>query len=135
MPADPRPSMPFLRITPGDARKVAIEPGHLSALLATHGSLEVRWFAPDPAKPQTPHDRDEIYVVASGSCEVWRAGVSAPFAEDSSLSVAGEDRITVHPGDVIFVPAGTEHQFEAMSSDFGTWMIFYGPEGGEAVMP
>jgi hypothetical protein len=29
------------------------------------------------------------------------------------------------------VPAGVEHRFEEFSGDFGTWVIFYGPEGGE----
>jgi quercetin dioxygenase-like cupin family protein len=38
----------------------------------------------------------------------------------------------VQPGDALFVPAGTVHRFEAMSAEFGAWMIFYGPEGGEA---
>ena len=33
------------------------------------------------------------------------------------------------------MPAGTEHRFEDMSQDFGTWMVFYGPEGGEGAVP
>ncbi len=39
-----------------------------------------------------------------------------------------------HPfsvGDVLFVPAGVAHRFEDFSDDFGTWVVFYGPEGGE----
>ena len=43
----------------------------------------------------------------------------------------GGKQYRVQPGDVLFVPAGTPHRFEAASPDFGTWAMFYGPEGGE----
>ena len=36
------------------------------------------------------------------------------------------------PGDVIFVEAGAVHRFEAYGDDFATWVVFWGPEGGEA---
>lgn len=26
---------------------------------------------------------------------------------------------------------GAAHRFEAFSADFGTWVVFYGPKGGE----
>ena len=29
-------------------------------------------------------------------------------------------------------PARVEHRFEDFSDDFAVWVIFYGPEGGEA---
>lgn len=35
-------------------------------------------------------------------------------------------------GDVLFVPAGVEHRFEDFSDDLAGWVVFYGPEGGEA---
>jgi mannose-6-phosphate isomerase-like protein (cupin superfamily) len=34
-------------------------------------------------------------------------------------------------GDILFVPAGAIHRFEDFTADFATWVIFYGPEGGE----
>jgi mannose-6-phosphate isomerase-like protein (cupin superfamily) len=34
-------------------------------------------------------------------------------------------------GDAFFVAAGVEHRFENFSDDFATWVVFYGPEGGE----
>ena len=34
-------------------------------------------------------------------------------------------------GEVLFVPAGVEHRFENFSDDFSTWVLFYGPAGGE----
>jgi mannose-6-phosphate isomerase-like protein (cupin superfamily) len=70
--------------------------------------------APHPRRP-TPHTRDELYVVARGS----------------GAFVTGSRRHPFGAGDVLFVPAGVEHRFEDFTDDFGTWVIFYGPEGGE----
>lgn len=125
------PAMPPLSLTPEDGRKRPVLPGHLSALVATHGSVELRWYAPKLPGDQVPHDRDEIYFIVAGTAVFLRGEFRTPFSDDQSLSLAGEDRVAVKPGDAVFVPAGTVHQFEAMSPDFGSWMIFYGPEGGE----
>jgi hypothetical protein len=43
----------------------------------------------------------------------------------------GDSRHAFSAGDVLFVPAGVPHRFEDFTDDFGTWVIFYGPEGGE----
>lgn len=130
------PSMPRLRVTPDEARRMALEPGHLSAKLMGHGSMELRWYAPQTLQtsgedPQVPHDRDELYVIASGTGVFIRAEEGTPFDDDLAINLRGEERVAVQPGDVLFVPAGTVHRFEAVSADFATWMIFYGPEGGE----
>lgn len=129
--------MPRLRVTPDEARRIAIEPGHISAKLMGHGSMELRWYTPQTLQPtgedpQVPHDRDELYVVVSGTGVFIRAEESTPFGDDLAISLRGEERVAVQPGDVLFVPAGAVHRFEAMSPDFATWAIFYGPEGGEA---
>jgi uncharacterized RmlC-like cupin family protein len=42
-----------------------------------------------------------------------------------------EEKISCMSGDVLFVRAGVKHKFENFSDDFATWVIFYGPEGGE----
>lgn|SRR5574343_611630 len=80
-----------------------------------HGSLTVEYYAPVEVDYQTPHKQDEIYVIASGKGILERNG---EYQECKA-------------GDVLFVPAGMEHHFERFSSDFATWVIFYGPEGGE----
>lgn len=90
--------------------------GHEFMKLFTHGSLTVEIYKPDKTDKQTPHTRDEIYVIASGSGEF----------------VLADERITFSPGDVLFVPAGDVHRFENFSDDFVTWVFFYGPEGGES---
>ena len=142
--ADLHPTLPDalsalgrLLVTPDEGRRTPVEHGHLSAKLLSHGSLELRWYAPqrvaqDGADPQVPHDRDELYVVAAGTAMFVRAEERHPFGDEGLIPVRGEERVTVQPGDVLFVPAGTVHRFEAVSPDFGTWMIFWGPEGGES---
>jgi mannose-6-phosphate isomerase-like protein (cupin superfamily) len=92
------------------------EPGRASARIFGHGTLELRWYAPRGEDRQVPHTRDEVYVVVSGTGEYVCDGRRARFA----------------PGDALFAPAGAEHRFEAFSEDFATWVMFYGPEGGEA---
>jgi mannose-6-phosphate isomerase-like protein (cupin superfamily) len=107
------------------------DPGRATALLMAHGTMELRWFSPTGGDPQTPHDRDELYVVVSGTGVFMRAQESLPLGDDLSLLPTGEDRVAFGPGDAIFVPAGTEHRFESFSNDFACWIVFYGPEGGE----
>ncbi|MFT5765663.1 MAG: mannose-6-phosphate isomerase-like protein (cupin superfamily), partial [Saprospiraceae bacterium] len=43
----------------------------------------------------------------------------------------GDIRHIFEAGDVLFVPAGVAHRFEKFTEDFATWVIFYGPKGGE----
>jgi len=104
-----------LRATLDEACRAPIPTGFRSAELMRHGSMVLRYYAPQCADRQTPHDQDEIYVVASGRGAFVCAGARVPFG----------------PGDALFAPAGTEHRFEDFSGDFGTWVVFYGPKGGE----
>jgi mannose-6-phosphate isomerase-like protein (cupin superfamily) len=81
-----------------------------------HGSLSLEIFAPKVADYQTPHQQDEWYIVISGYGEFVNEG----------------QRCTFKAGDALFVEAGKEHRFENFSDDFVTWVIFYGPKGGES---
>lgn len=87
--------------------------------LFTHGSLSIEIYKPDKVDHQTPHSRDELYVIASGT---------GAFINDG-------ERQNVEVGEVLFVAAGIEHRFVDFSDDFSTWVFFYGPEGGEAQNP
>jgi mannose-6-phosphate isomerase-like protein (cupin superfamily) len=80
------------------------------------GSLTVEIYAPRGADPQKPHTRDEVYVVVRGSGDF----------------INGTDRESFGPGDFLFAAAGIEHRFVNFSDDLIVWVIFYGPEGGEA---
>ena len=86
-----------------------------SAAIFEHGTLQVKMYQPAEADMQKPHDRDEVYFVASGS----------------GSFVNGSDRHPFGSGDMLFVPAGVVHRFEDFTDDFCTWVVFYGPEGGE----
>jgi quercetin dioxygenase-like cupin family protein len=45
--------------------------------------------------------------------------------------VQGDTRHRFQAGDAFFVPAGQVHRFEHFSDDFVTWVVFWGPPGGE----
>lgn len=104
-----------VRATIEEAKAAPIPEGRASSLLMEHGSMTLRYYAPRGRDPQTPHDQDEIYIVASGSGTFLMNGERVPFG----------------PGDALFAPAGAEHRFEDFTDDFATWVVFYGPEGGE----
>jgi mannose-6-phosphate isomerase-like protein (cupin superfamily) len=92
-------------------------PGNLAVPALAHGSMIAEYYAPRGSDRQTPHTRDELYVVIAG-CGTFQNGATRhPFG----------------PGDLIFVAAGIEHRFEDFTDDFATWVIFYGPEGGEDI--
>lgn len=105
------------RLTPASAlAALAEKSGREFVTLFQHGTLEVEIYKPDRVDRQTPHTRDEVYVVISGS----------------GTFVNGEERHPFEAGEVLFVPAGAIHRFEGFTEDFATWVFFYGPEGGEA---
>ena len=82
----------------------------------THGTLTVEIYAPRGRDLQMTHTRDEVYIVVEGS----------------GMFVNGEGRHPFGPGDFLFVPAGVVHRFEDFTDDLVVWVLFYGPEGGEA---
>jgi mannose-6-phosphate isomerase-like protein (cupin superfamily) len=86
-----------------------------SLALFRHGTLLVKYYAPRGKDLQTPHTRDELYVVAQGRGVFFNGTSRHPFA----------------PGDLLFAAANTAHRFEEFSDDFGVWVMFYGPENGE----
>lgn len=104
------------RITLQEAAALLPTPdGKRSVALFEHGILQVKLYAPRGIDPQSPHTRDEIYVIARGA----------------GWFVNGKARHRFAPNDVLFVPAGAVHRFEQFSDDFEAWVFFYGPEGGE----
>ena len=80
-----------------------------------HGSMSVELYRPQKIDLQKPHRQDELYIIISGSGEFVNDGKRNTFAT----------------GDVLFVPAVIEHRFENFTDDFVTWVVFYGPDGGE----
>lgn len=83
--------------------------------LFAHGTMRIEWYQPVNEDLQTPHAQDELYVIAAGRGTFYNDGTRTTFSS----------------GDVLFVKAGNEHRFENFTPDFATWVIFYGPDGGE----
>lgn len=81
-----------------------------------HGTMQLEVFAPRQHDYQTPHAQDELYFVMQGHGDFIVENERIPFAT----------------GDALFVAAGKPHHFENFSDDFVTWVVFWGPQGGEA---
>lgn len=105
------------RITPEKAlAAVRDSDDGLYGVLLEHGSMELGYYRPLGSDEQSPHEQDEIYVIHEGS----------------GVFILGDERIPFAPGDALFVPAGVDHRFVEFSDDFATWVIFWGPPGGES---
>ena len=98
-----------------DVRQLSQEKEQRFTTMMKRGSMLVEYYAPKDKDLQTPHRQDELYVIANGNGIFNRDG----------------EKINCKTGDVLFVPAGKKHHFEDFSGDFATWVIFYGPDGGE----
>jgi len=83
-------------------------------VLLERGDLSVELFVPRGTDTQSSHERDEVYIVSSGT---------GLFRRD-------RDTVEFRTGDLLFVPAGVDHWFERFSANFRTWVIFFGPRGG-----
>jgi mannose-6-phosphate isomerase-like protein (cupin superfamily) len=100
-------------------RAIPGPPGDHAIGLMRRGTLEVKLSLPVSPNRQTPHAQDEVYVVARGKGILVHEGRRDPF----------------ETGDLLFVPAGSEHHFEDFSDDLAVWVMFYGVKGGEAEVP
>lgn len=107
-------SMPT-RFSPADMSSWPVSASGLSRLALSNGDIEVRCYKPTGGvDPQTPHDRDELYFVISGSGIFERNG----------------ERVEFKPGDALFAAAHEQHRFAEFTDDFRTWVVFYGAVHG-----
>lgn len=105
----------MLKLTARNALQRLAETNTDFARLIEKDSFDVSLYKPEKIDPQTPHARDELYVIASGSGKFFCAG------ETQSVAT----------GDVLFVAAGVAHRFENFTGDFATWVIFFGARPGQ----
>ncbi len=89
--------------------------GEHAVSVLQRGTLHAKLSAPKVPVRQTPHEQDEIYAIISGRGIFFHDGKRDPF----------------EPGDLLFVAAGVEHQFEDCTEDLAVWVVFYGARGGE----
>jgi mannose-6-phosphate isomerase-like protein (cupin superfamily) len=95
--------------------QAGIPAGEGSVRAWQRGTLDVALALPVPPTLQAPHTQDELYVIVRGRGVFFHDGKREPF----------------EPGDILFVAAGIEHQFEDVTEDLALWRVFYGPHGGE----
>lgn len=69
-------------------------------------SLEI--YKPNEIDLQSPHDRDEIYIIISGFGEFQLEEQTFSFKEN----------------DFFYVEKSKQHKFINFSEDFSTWVIF-----------
>jgi len=99
------------RLSIADSQATLAAAGSDFARFLERPSCDVSLYKPVGVDSQKPHLRDELYVIASGS---------GGFICEARTDAFG-------PGDIFFVPAGTDHRFVSFSADFSTWVIFLGP--------
>ena len=104
-----------MKSTVDEALGQLAQSGQLFTTVMKHGSMSVEIYRPVKSDLQTPHRQDELYIVISGTGEFFNDSTTTPFG----------------PNDILFAAAGKEHRFINFSEDFVTWVIFYGPDGGE----
>jgi len=104
-----------MNINPKTALKKLEDSPNVFVELFKHGSLCVEVYKPIKEDHQQPHLQDEVYIVISGSGKFKNGDTVVDFSS----------------GDLLFVPSGVEHHFYDFTDDFSTWVIFYGPKGGE----
>lgn len=75
----------------------------------TKNDFELEFFAPQGTDYQTPHEKDEFYIIVSGTADL----------------IKENEAVNCQPGDAVFVAAGEAHHFENISDDFATWVIFF----------
>lgn len=83
--------------------------GHFDTTVFERGDgASALFFAPRVADYQTPHDRDEFYVVISGTGEMDIDGTM----------------IVYRPGDLLYIPRDVPHRFVMPPEDLALWVFF-----------
>ena len=75
---------------------------------------------------------DQFMPVTPESRVLYDITRIAPEVPGTVVRVNVANGQAVKAGDVLFVRAGAEHRFYDFTPDFETWVIFWGPKGGEA---
>ncbi len=87
---------------------------YLEVLSEESLSVELARY-PNP-EPKTPHKRDELYFIISGSGKAH----------------VGSERYTVAEGDVVYVEQGVEHDFFDITDEITALIVF--ASGEESVL-
>jgi mannose-6-phosphate isomerase-like protein (cupin superfamily) len=101
---------PIQKIEPAKAITRLQESGKEFCGLFENSLLSVEIYKPHLIDKQTPHDRDEFYLILTGEGSFTLNDQSTRFK----------------PGDFLYVPKHTEHRFVDFTADFVCWVFFIG---------
>jgi mannose-6-phosphate isomerase-like protein (cupin superfamily) len=93
-----------------EALSSLIKSGNLFSEQFKDNYISIEIYRPELEDLQMPHDRDELYMVISGS---------GTFRQKDEI-------FEFRAGDLLLVPSGEVHRFEQFTEDFVAWVIFYG---------
>src|ERR1700723_2504156 len=96
-----------IRLTEAHAR-IPGPAGERAVMVLRRGPLDVALSLPLRPSQQTPHAQDEIYFIIRGRGVLIHDSKRDPFES----------------GDILFVAAGTGHQFEDTSNDLAGCGVF-----------
>jgi mannose-6-phosphate isomerase-like protein (cupin superfamily) len=108
-------TMDSFGITTSEAMEKLKRDGKDLVQLSKYGNLIFDIYKPRNSDKQTPHDRDEIYMVISGK----------------GILNCNNKRTNYNQGDIVLVPAGMEHRWEGFSNDFCAWALLTTPNQQE----
>jgi len=91
-------------------KKITVDNVERYIAILENEDIEVGLYAPVNHDLQSPHQKDELYIIVKGE------GI---FFNDGKREAFG-------PGDLFLVAAGAEHRFEDFSDDLVAWYIIYG---------
>jgi mannose-6-phosphate isomerase-like protein (cupin superfamily) len=89
--------------------------GERAVVVLRRGTLDLALGLPLRPSQQSPHTQDEICFIIRGR----------------GVLMHDRKRDRFQSGDLPFVAAGIEHQFEDITEDLALWRVFYDPHGGE----
>ena len=83
----------------------------------------------DPVDKQSPHKQPEAYLVLEGSGEVvYGEPFSNKTADPTPPVVAGTGSVRrVRPGDLVFIPAATQHRFRPDPDGHLSLLVIFAP--------
>jgi len=93
-------------------KKIAEDNKERYKAILENENIEIGLYAPFEDDLQSPHKKDEIYIVVKGEGTFFNDGKSVVFGQ----------------GDLFLVSAGAEHRFENFSDDLVVWYIIHGTE-------
>lgn len=98
----------MIKIQEKRAIESLVQSGQEFKRLLDVNKLSVEIYKPNLVDRQQPHDRDEFYLIISGSGIFELDGETTQFQQ----------------GDFLYVPAFVPHRFIEFSADFITWVFF-----------